>query len=95
MKEAYVLDQTFENADFSQIQKGEYENCTFLNCSFEYADLSFFSFNDCKFIGCNLSMAKLVSTAFRDVTFKECKCSGFILMTAMNSECHSALKVVY
>jgi uncharacterized protein YjbI with pentapeptide repeats len=76
MEEAYILDQTFENTDFSQFQKGEYENCTFRNCNFEYADLSFFNFNDCEFIGCNLSMAKLLSTAFRDVVFKECKMFG-------------------
>lgn len=72
MKESYILDQNFENTDFSQIEKGEYENCIFRNCNFEYADLSGFSFNDCG----NLSMAKLVSTAFRNVIFKECKMFG-------------------
>ncbi len=78
MKEAYVLDQTFENVDFTQnpLEKGEYENCTFLNCNFEYEDLSGFNFNDCEFIGCNLSMVKLVSTGFRDVSFKESKMFG-------------------
>jgi|GEM_PF-5428213 len=27
MKEAYTVDQTFENTDFSGLLKGEYENC--------------------------------------------------------------------
>lgn len=76
MKEAYVLDQTFEHSDFSELQKGEYENCIFRNCNFEYADLSAFSFNDCEFVGCNVSMVKLSQTAFRDVVFKECKMLG-------------------
>ncbi|SMP06167.1 pentapeptide repeat-containing protein [Chryseobacterium profundimaris] len=76
MKEAYFLDETFESAGFSQIQKGEYENCIFRNCNLEYADLSGFSFIDCKFVGCNLSLTKLVSTAFRNVVFKESKMFG-------------------
>jgi uncharacterized protein YjbI with pentapeptide repeats len=78
MKEAHVLDQTFENTDFTQqpLEKGEYENCTLRNCNFEYANLSGFSFNECEFIGCNMSMAKLLTTAFRDVVFKECKMFG-------------------
>lgn len=78
MKEAYILDQNFENTDFgkSPLEKGEYENCTFLNCNFEYANLSEFKFTDCEFIVCNLSMAKLSNTAFRDVIFKGCKMFG-------------------
>ncbi|UPQ74795.1 pentapeptide repeat-containing protein [Chryseobacterium nepalense] len=76
MEEVYILDQTFENADFSQIQRGEYEHCIFRNCNLEYADLSGFSFNNCEFTGCNLSMAKLCRTAFREVIFKECKMFG-------------------
>jgi fluoroquinolone resistance protein len=50
MKEAYILDQDFENTDPSQLRQGEYENCTFSNCNFEYLDLSGFSFTDCEFI---------------------------------------------
>ena len=78
MKEAYVLDQNFESTDCVQfpLEKGEYENCIFKNCSFEYGNLSGYSFTNCEFIECNLSMAKLTSTAFRDVTFIECKMLG-------------------
>ncbi|WP_228417810.1 pentapeptide repeat-containing protein [Chryseobacterium oranimense] len=76
MKEAYTVDQTFENTDFSLLSKGEYENCIFRNCNFEYADLSGFTFTDCEFSGCNLSMAKLIKTAFHEVIFKECKMFG-------------------
>ena len=78
MKYIYTCDQNFDNTDFvrSPLEKGEYENCTFRNCNFEYADISGFTFTDCEFTGCNLSMAKLVNTAFRSVHFKECKMLG-------------------
>lgn len=80
MKPVYISGQNFETLDFRQqpLERGEYENCVFWNCNFEYADVSGFSFNDCEFIGCNLSMVKLVSTAFREVVFKECKMFGFL-----------------
>lgn len=78
MKEAYIVDQDFENTDFVQVplEKGEYENCTFKNCNFEFLNLSGFSFQGCEFIECNLSMTKLAGTAFRDVLFKESKMLG-------------------
>lgn len=78
MREAYIIDENFENIDFTQqsLVVGEYENCTFRNCNFEYVNLSEIKFTDCEFIECNLSMTKLVGTAFRDVIFKECKMFG-------------------
>lgn len=78
MKQTYISDQDFQNINCTDqpFERGEYENCTFRNCSFEYADLSGFSFTDCEFITCNLSMTKLVKTAFRSVYFKECKMFG-------------------
>ncbi len=89
MKEAYILDENFENTDFTQqfLEKGEYENCTFRNCNFEYSDLSGISFSDCDFIGCNLSMAKLTSTAFRNAFSKNVKCLAYSLMTVMHLGC--------
>jgi uncharacterized protein YjbI with pentapeptide repeats len=45
MKESYFSDQNFENKNLTQpLDKGEYENCTFRNCNFEYANLSGFNF---------------------------------------------------
>lgn len=78
MKDAYILDQTFESIDCIKcpLEKGEYENCTFKNCNLEFMNLSGFSFTGCEFIECNLSMAKLLGAAFRDVVFKECKMLG-------------------
>ncbi|MXS71206.1 pentapeptide repeat-containing protein [Flavobacteriaceae bacterium W22] len=55
---------------------GEYENCTFRNCNFEYLNISGFRFTDCEFIESNLSMTKLIGTAFREVVFKDCKMYG-------------------
>lgn len=74
----YFSDQRFENKDFTKdsFNIGEYENCIFLDCNFEYIDLSRCNFNDCAFTGCNLSMVKLISTAFRDVLFSGCKMFG-------------------
>lgn len=78
MNEVYLSDQNYNQLNFVQsfLQIGEYENCTFQNCNFEYADLSQFKFTDCEFNGCNLSMAKLAGTAFRGVIFKDCKMFG-------------------
>lgn len=78
MKQTYVTDKTFKNIDFEQklLEVGEYENCIFRNCNFEYANLSGFKFTGCEFIESNLSMTKLIGTAFRDVVFKNCKMFG-------------------
>jgi len=78
MREAYVIDDIFDNINFTQrsLEVGEYENCTFRNCNFEYADFSNFKFTNCEFVDCNVSMTKLVGTAFRDVVFMDCKMFG-------------------
>ncbi|MBD3905051.1 pentapeptide repeat-containing protein [Chryseobacterium sp. Ch-15] len=78
MRDAYVIDDNFDNINFTQqpLEAGEYENCTFRNCNFEYVNLSEFKLTSCEFIDCNLSMTKLAGTAFRDVIFKDCKMFG-------------------
>ena len=42
MENEYEVNKIFEKIDFNQIplKKGEYENCTFVNCNFNSADLS-------------------------------------------------------
>lgn len=68
----------FEQTDFTinPLEKGEYENCTFINCNFSETDLSDIHFPECTFTGCNLSMAKTKGTAFADTRFKDCKLLG-------------------
>lgn len=78
MSSNYVSDQDYNGLNFSDspLEQGEYENCIFTNCNFEYANLSGFKFNDCEFTDCNLNMAKVTSTAFREVVFKDSKMLG-------------------
>ena len=58
------------------LPKGEYENCTFINCNFSNTDLTEIIFVDCEFIGCNLSLVKLTQTVFRDIKFSDYKMLG-------------------
>jgi fluoroquinolone resistance protein len=78
MEQEYTEGKRFEKIDFKAegLVKGEYENCTFMNCNFSDADLSGCVFIDCTFSGCNLSLVKLNNTAFRDVVFSDCKMLG-------------------
>jgi fluoroquinolone resistance protein len=78
MEKVFIEGKSFENLDLSEnvFPHGEYENCTFLNCSFAQADLSKMSFAECSFTGCNMSMAKLTNTPLRDIHFKDCKLLG-------------------
>ncbi|HQV01737.1 MAG: pentapeptide repeat-containing protein [Bacteroidia bacterium] len=74
MQNLFIQDTTIKNE--TALQKGEYENCTFINCNFESNDISNFIFIDCTFNSCNLSLAKLNNTAFRVVKFIDCKMLG-------------------
>ena len=78
MSKIFIEEQTFEKKDFceSPLEKGEYENCKFLQCNFSDADISGLTFSECEFISCNLSMSNVTKSAFRDVKFKECKMLG-------------------
>lgn len=64
--------------DFSkeELQKGEYENCAFINCDLSGKDLSSINFSDCSFDTCNISMAKLEDTGLKNCSFKKCKLLG-------------------
>lgn len=78
MENNYTLDKEFNKIDFDifPLKKGNYENCTFTNCSFVEADLSQTVFDTCRFIACDMSMAKVSQTAFRNVVFKDTKMLG-------------------
>lgn len=70
--------EKIENQDFqvSAPLKGDYENCSFINCNFSNADLSEINFLECEFLNCNLSLTGIPQTSFRDVIFKNCKIVG-------------------
>jgi fluoroquinolone resistance protein len=76
MDKTYFTDQVYEKKALSAFEKGEYENCKFIDCDFSQGNLAAFSFMDCHFINCNLSSAKISKTAFKSVVFKHCKLLG-------------------
>ena len=73
-----TTDAAFENIDYAEhpLPHGEYENCTFTNCTLHHADLSGFVFRGCAFTACDFSLATVRNTTFRDARFTECKLMG-------------------
>lgn len=78
MSNQVIEDQHFERKNPAQnpLEKGDYENCTFTQCSFSEANLAQFKFIDCVFEECDLSNATITKAGFQDVTFKGCKMLG-------------------
>ncbi len=74
----YRVGETYKKMDYTiqPMLKGEYEDCSFVDCNFEGVDLATIKFIECQFIGCNLSLAKILNTAFGDVSFTDCKMLG-------------------
>jgi uncharacterized protein YjbI with pentapeptide repeats len=74
----YTHDIVFNKEDFaSQNLVGhEFDNCKFIDCSFQACDLSKTGFMECEFSNCDFSLAKLQHTAFKDVVFSNCKLLG-------------------
>lgn len=68
----------FKGVDYSpdNLNKGEYENCTFFNCNFYNSDLSNIIFRECEFNGCDLSLALLKQTVLNNIRFTGCKLPG-------------------
>jgi fluoroquinolone resistance protein len=75
---AYFFEQRFEQiiAKEKPLVKGEYEQCVFRNCDFNFSDWRGFKFIDCQFIDCNLSMANLSAAVMNVVHFQGCKLLG-------------------
>ena len=69
-----IFDKEFKS--LRSLDAGEYEACTFTNCSFTELDLSKIIFTECAFDNCDLSLSKINNTAFREVHFKNCKLLG-------------------
>lgn len=88
MANQIIENKVFKGINYQEVPlaKGEYENCSFLNCLFINADLSSITFIDCLFDKCDLSMANIKSTAFRDVRFANSKMVGLNF-----EECNSFL----
>ncbi|MBX7153020.1 pentapeptide repeat-containing protein [bacterium] len=80
--------QTFEKIDFTRRKpvRGSYENCTFLHCNFEKADLSGFNFLECTFSHCNLSLANIADATIKETVFNESKLLGIVF-----EKCNAAL----
>jgi fluoroquinolone resistance protein len=74
MTEEYVINKKFEKLDV--LNKGEYEQCTFVACNWSEVNLSAYKFIDCTFNNCNWSMAKLVDTVLHNALFQNCKMLG-------------------
>ena len=74
----YVQSKTFKGQDYSEtpFEKGEYEDCRFINCSFAQQDLSEVKFVDCVFEDADLSNANIRNTRFNDCSFLRCKMLG-------------------
>jgi fluoroquinolone resistance protein len=89
------FDIIFEKQDFNThpLEKGDYENCSFIACLFPVADLSDINFSDCVFSDCDLSMANMNNTALRNISFKGCKmlglqfgkCNAFLFSAGFNN----------
>ncbi len=59
-------------------KEGYYEQCVFIQCNFNSADLSGVRFVNCRFEGCDLSLAKLKNSSLQEVKFVNCKLLGVL-----------------
>lgn len=78
MSRLYIEGQEFEKTDFSAkpLERGDYENCSFVNCNFSGTDLSHVNFSTCSFVSCIIQNTKMVQCGWREVQFRECKLLG-------------------
>jgi fluoroquinolone resistance protein len=88
MNTEFTENKVFEKISLREdpLPKGVYEECRFLNCDANTADLSGITFRNSSFEGCDLSMANLRNSILQDVKFVNCKMLGLQL-----SECRSFL----
>ncbi len=78
MSQKYIDDQLFKGTNFQEkkLEKGNYENCQFIDCVFAEIKLNFINFIDCQFTNCDFSNAKLTDTGLKKVQFSNCKLIG-------------------
>lgn len=74
----YIENKKYKGLHFQlqELARAEYENCTFIDCSFANTNLSGIIFSECLFSNCDLSLAIIGNTSFREVTFKSSKLLG-------------------
>ena len=90
----YFDDITYKGTNFTTkpLQKGDYEDCSFVACNFNKADFTSFTFINCIFENCDLSGIKVLETGFQEVQFVDCKmlgihfehCNSFLLSLDFN-----------
>ncbi|NTV05676.1 MAG: pentapeptide repeat-containing protein [Chlorobiaceae bacterium] len=80
--------KVFEKISFREnpLIKGVYEECRFMHCDLNNADLSGITFRNCSFDGCDLSMANVQNSVLQDLKFANCKLLGLQF-----SQCRSFL----
>ena len=73
-----IENKVFENITFGEENPpdGVYEECRFIHCNLNNADLSNVTLRNCIFDGCDLSLAKLRETSFQEVHFLNSKLLG-------------------
>lgn len=78
MSQEFYQDQVFKNIDYTQspFPKGEYDNCTFIDCKFEDVYVTTITFLECTFDTCDMTNMKVKSTSFNEVNFLNCKLLG-------------------
>lgn len=100
MSQEFHQDQVFKKIDYTQqvFPKGEYDNCTFINCKFEGVYMDAMSFLECTFDTCDMTNAKVKSTSFNEIDFVNCKLLGIdfskcndFLFTATFQDCRLEL----
>ena len=100
----YFDSEEYSKIDFSKtnIKKGEYDNCTFVNCNFEKIHASNIEFVSCAFMDCNFSNAIVKETLFKGVSFTKCKMIGIkfnvvnsILLEMSFTECQPSFSSFY
>jgi uncharacterized protein YjbI with pentapeptide repeats len=72
-----TTDNAYRNIDFSKTNPhSEYEECSFIGCTFANVDLSNINFIECTFESCDFTLAKFHNTGLKDVRFTNCKLMG-------------------
>jgi len=72
------FDQVFEKVHLGQgeILSGRFEDCKFVECVFESAELTNCIFSGCIFQECNLSLVQVTGTSFPSARFQNTKLIG-------------------
>ena len=72
---SYTYDNQFTDILFSEheLNRQEFECCTFTNCNFSQCTFVAVTFIDCTFDDCIFTNAKINYVAFRTVTFNRCE----------------------